>query len=104
MKNAKYILDKVALTEVFDAIIGGDDISRSKPDPEVFLKAAEAVGVTPAQAAVIEDADAGLKAALDGGMYPVAMGAAKNSPLALISLEGFGELQTIFLHTSEQET
>lgn len=102
-KNAKYILEKVALTEMFDAIIGGDDIARSKPDPEVFLKAAAAVGVLPAEAAVIEDADAGLMAAVSGGMYPVAMGAAKESPLALARLECFGELQQIFSNTSKQE-
>ena len=96
-KNAKFILKKVELDGMFDAIIGGDDISRSKPDPEVFLKAAEAVGVCPCASAVIEDAEAGLRAAVDGGMLSVAMGMAKGSSLADISIESFGELGQIFV-------
>ena len=101
-KNAKYILRKVELDGMFDAIIGGDDIVRSKPDPEVFIKAAEAVGVLPCNSAVVEDAEAGLQAAVDGGMLPIAMGAAKDSPLAQISLEAFGNLGKIFLGNKEQ--
>ena len=100
-KNAKYILSKVELSDMFDAIIGGDDISRSKPDPEVFLKAADAVGVLPSEAAVIEDAEAGLKAAIDGGMLPVAMGVAKGSALASISLEAFEKLGKIFAYNKD---
>ena len=96
-KNAKYILRRVELEGMFDAIIGGDDISRSKPDPEVFVKAAEAVRVLPCNCAVIEDAEAGLIAATDGEMLPIAMGAAKGSSLAQISLETFGDLGKIFL-------
>ena len=87
---------------MFDAIIGGDDIVRSKPDPEVFIKAAEAVDVLPCNSAVVEDAEAGLQAAVDGGMLPIAMGAAKDSHLAQISLEAFGNLGKIFLGNKEQ--
>ena len=95
-KNAKFILKKVELDGMFDAIIGGDDISRSKPDPEVFLKAAEAVGVCPCTSAVVEDAEAGLRAAVDGGMLAIAMGMARSSSLADISIDSFGELGKIF--------
>ena len=102
-KNAKYILRKVELDGMFDAIIGGDDIVRSKPDPEVFIKAAEAVGVSPCNSAVVEDAEAGLQAAVDGGMLPIAMGAAKGSHMARISLETFGELDKIFLGNKEMQ-
>ena len=102
-KNAKYILEKVGLTQMFDAIIGGDDITRSKPDPEVFLKAASAVNVLPCQSAVVEDAEAGLQAAVGGGMLPIAMGAAKGAPLARISLETFGDLEKIFLGNKEKQ-
>ena len=94
-KNSKFILEKTALTEQFDAIVDGNDISRSKPDPEVFLKAAEAVGVIPAQSIVVEDAEAGLKAAVSGGMLPIAIGEAAGSPLAYYSLTSFGELKKI---------
>ena len=101
-KNAKYILSKVELDGMFDAIIGGDDIVRSKPDPEVFIKAAEAIGALPCNSAVVEDAEAGLQAAVDGGMLPIAMGAAKGSDMARISLDTFGDLEKIFLGNKDQ--
>lgn len=101
-KNAKYILEKVELTCMFDAIIGGDDITRSKPDPEVFIKAAAAVNTAPCQSAVVEDAEAGLKAAVDGGMLAIAMGAAKDSSMADVSLERFGDLKKMFVDEKAQ--
>lgn len=95
-KNSKYILEKTALTAYFDSIIDGNDIIRSKPDPEVFLKAAEALDVSPDCSAVIEDAEAGLMAAVRAGMLPIAIGAAEHSPLAKKSLENFEALKNIF--------
>ena len=87
---------------MFDAIIGGDDITRSKPDPEVFIKAAAAVNTAPCQSAVVEDAEAGLKAAVDGGMLAIAMGAAKDSSMADVSLERFGDLKKMFVDEKAQ--
>ena len=95
-KNSKFILNKTDLTASFDAIVDGNDISRSKPDPEVFLKAAEKLGVKSCHCAVIEDAEAGLAAAVAGGMLPVAVGEATHSHLAKLSVQSFGELNTIF--------
>ena len=95
-KNSKFILRKTELSNCFDAIVDGNDISRSKPDPEVFVKAAAALGAQPCQCAVIEDAEAGLLAAVGGEMLPIGIGEAKNSPLAKIHLETFGELKDIF--------
>ena len=95
-KNSRFILEKASLTDSFDAIVDGNDISRSKPDPEVFLKAAAALGAEPLHSAVIEDAEAGLRAAIGGGMLPIAIGEAKGSALASISLESFSELEKIF--------
>ena len=96
-KNSRFILEKTELTNCFDAIVDGNDIQRSKPDPEVFLKAAAALEVDPAQSIVVEDADAGLLAAHRGGMIPFAMGEAKKNPLAKIALESFGDLVKILI-------
>ena len=68
-KNAKFILEKVELKDAFDAISDGNNITKSKPDPEVFLKAAEYLGLPPKACMVVEDAEAGIEAAKKGGMY-----------------------------------
>ena len=73
-KNAKFIIEQVGLTGVFDAISDGTNITHSKPDPEVFLKAAEFLGEDPSTCMVVEDAEAGIDAAIAGGMYSAAIG------------------------------
>lgn len=66
-KNAKYILERLGLENFFDAISDGTNITHSKPDPEVFLKAAEMLGEEPKDCLVVEDALAGIDAAVAGG-------------------------------------
>ncbi|MGI4805781.1 MAG: beta-phosphoglucomutase [Janthinobacterium lividum] len=73
-KNSGIILEKTGLTQYFDAIIDGNHVSKAKPDPEVFLKGAEAVQVQPADCVVFEDAIAGVEAGLAGGMKVVGIG------------------------------
>ena len=73
-KNAKLILQKTELTGLFDAVADGNDITHSKPDPEVFLKAATFLGVAPQNSLVIEDAPAGIEAAKAGGFTAAAIG------------------------------
>lgn len=73
-KNARFILEQTALTSYFDAIVDGNEITRSKPDPEVFLKAAAKLDVSPAEALVVEDAAAGIRAARSGGFQSAALG------------------------------
>lgn len=73
-KNAGIILEKTGLTPFFDAIIDGNQVTKAKPDPEVFLKGAAAVQVEPANCVVFEDAIAGVEAALAGGMKVVGIG------------------------------
>ena len=73
-KNSMTILNKINLAGLFDAIIDGNHVSKPKPDPEVFLKGAEAVGVPPANCVVFEDAIAGIEAAINGGMKAVGIG------------------------------
>jgi beta-phosphoglucomutase len=77
-KNTPFILKQIGLTSNFDAIADGNSIKNSKPDPEVFLLAAEILGVPPEECAVIEDAQAGIDAAKAAGMKAVGIGSAAN--------------------------
>lgn len=95
-KNAKFILNQVNLTDAFDAISDGTNITRSKPDPEVFLKGAEFLGLKPEECAVVEDAYAGIDAAKDGGMIGVAIGDATSYERADYKIGSFKELLDIF--------
>jgi len=94
-KNAKYILQRIGLDDYFDAISDGTNISRSKPDPEVFLKAAEYLGIDPAKCVVVEDAVAGIDAAHAAGMYGVAMGDAADQGVGDAKLGRFADLSKV---------
>lgn len=95
-KNTPFILERIGLGGFFDAVADGTDITRSKPDPEVFLKAAEKLGVDPADCAVVEDAKAGIEAAKAGGMTAFALfGDAKGCGLEDVDLQSFGDLLNI---------
>lgn len=91
-KNAKYILDRVGLTDAFDAISDGTNITRSKPDPEVFLKAAEFLGLSSADCAVVEDAEAGIDAAKAGGFLGIGIGEAAAYAKTDVPIRRFSEL------------
>lgn len=73
-KNTMFILKKLGLDEIFDAVIDGNSTSKAKPDPEVFLLAAKRLGFEPNQCAVFEDAAAGIQAANAGGMVSFGVG------------------------------
>ena len=73
-KNAEIILEKTGLMPWFDLIIDGNKVSKSKPDPEVFLQGAEGLGFTPEECIVFEDAQAGVDAAINGGMKVIGIG------------------------------
>lgn len=73
-KNAKPILEKVGLVDYFDAIVDGNDVSKAKPDPEVFLLGAEKVNSKPEECVVFEDAVAGIQAAKNAGMISIGIG------------------------------
>jgi len=91
-KNAGTILGKTGITPFFDAIIDGNDVSKAKPDPEVFLKGAEAVHVLPADCVVFEDAIAGVEAALAGGMKAVGIGSPEILSKANLVVPGLAEM------------
>lgn len=73
-KNTPMILERVGLLGMFDAVADGNNIAKAKPDPEVFLKAAEMVGIKPEECVVFEDAVAGVQAALNAGMMCIGIG------------------------------
>ena len=73
-KNSMTILNKLNIVNLFDAIIDGNKVSKAKPDPEVFLKGAEELGIEPKYCVVFEDAIAGVEAAKAGGMKAVGIG------------------------------
>ena len=94
-KNAGFILERLGLDGYFDAVSDGNNITRSKPDPEVFVKAAQLVGEASGDCLVVEDAKAGLEAAIGGGMDCAAMGDAVASGLATYDLTEFSDLLKI---------
>lgn len=77
-KNTPLILEKTDLEKYFDAVSDGNNISKSKPDPEVFLKAAEYLDLDPSECIVVEDAEAGIDAGKGGGFLTVGIGCAAN--------------------------
>lgn len=73
-KNALTILDGIKITELFDVVVDGNKIHKAKPDPEVFVRGAEELNLDPSCCIVFEDAQAGIEAAIAGGMKCVGVG------------------------------
>ena len=73
-KNAAYILKKLGIAHLFDARVDGTMVSKAKPDPEVFTKAAQLIGLDPEKCLVFEDAQAGIDAAKNAGMKCIGIG------------------------------
>ncbi len=95
-RNTKMILARLGLNDYFEAVADGTEIRHSKPDPEVFLKAAEKLGIEPEKCVVIEDATAGIEAAKRGGMLAIAINDATKSPLADIRINSMAEIIDLF--------
>ena len=72
-ENVQFVVDKLGVGDLLAAIVTGEDVARGKPDPQVFLLAAERLHVVPARCAVIEDAPAGVAAADAAGMASVGL-------------------------------
>jgi len=73
-KNALTILDRIKITDMFDVIVDGNKIHTAKPDPEVFVRGARELNTDPSSCVVFEDAQAGIEAAIAGGMKCVGVG------------------------------
>ena len=94
-KNTPVILKQIGLDNYFDAVSDGNNITNSKPDPEVFLKAADMLCIPYSECMIVEDADAGIEAALAGGMHSAAIGNATESQKAEYNLVAFEDLLVI---------
>ena len=86
-KNTPIILNRIGLADYFDAVSDGNNIKNSKPDPEVFLKAAEMLNIAPENCMIVEDADAGIEAGKRAGMKTFALGNATGADFYAKSLE-----------------
>ncbi|MBQ4436260.1 MAG: beta-phosphoglucomutase [Clostridia bacterium] len=91
-KNTPFILERIGLGSFFDAVADGNCITHSKPHPEVFLKAAEMLGLAPKDCLVVEDAHAGVKAAVAGGFDCAAVGDARDDVRAAYHLDRLTQL------------
>ena len=100
-KNAQLALDKLEIADWFDAIADGHAYTRGKPDPDVFLTAARMAGVVPSECIVVEDAAAGIDAALAGGFVAIGMGnydSLKHAHVFINSLEELGTQRLREIH------
>ena len=88
-KNSPMILDRIQLSGMFDVVVDGNSITEAKPNPEVFLKGAEWLGVSPEHCVVFEDAIAGIEAARNANMYCVGIGEPKTLGMADLVIPGF---------------
>jgi beta-phosphoglucomutase/hypothetical glycosyl hydrolase len=94
-KNTPAILKYIGLDSFFDAVSDGNNITRSKPDPEVFIKAAQFLGLDPLECYVVEDAKAGIDAGKAGGFKTFALGDAYGYENASYSIKCFEEILKI---------
>jgi len=92
-KNAITILKRLGLLQYFDTIVDGNKVSNAKPDPEVFLNAAKEMNVQPEECIVFEDAEAGVEAAINGGMHVVGIGDEKTLNKAEMIVPGFENIE-----------
>jgi beta-phosphoglucomutase len=90
-KNAKTVINLLQIQHEFDAVVDGTMITHSKPHPEIFLLAAEKLGISPADCLVFEDAEAGVEAALAAGMKCVGIGSADQLSKANLVLATTGQ-------------
>ena len=90
-KNASMILDRLQITPYFDAIIDGTKVTKAKPDPEVFLLAAQELGIAPCDCVVFEDSQAGIEAAKSADMLAVGVGTQAQLPKADLLVSNVSE-------------
>ncbi|HRS17992.1 MAG TPA: beta-phosphoglucomutase, partial [Bacteroidales bacterium] len=91
-KNAPLLLEKMQIAHYFDAIVDGNTIEKAKPNPEVFLKGAQQLGIAPSACVVFEDALSGVQAAKSAGMYCIGVGSKEHLTLADECISSFTEM------------
>lgn len=102
-KNSELILKYTKLQDYFDVIVDGNDVSKAKPDPEVFLLGAKRMGIPASQCIVFEDAYAGIEAAKKAGMLSIGVGNRKNLPHADVLVETLEYLDLSLLKNEKDE-
>ncbi|AWG20379.1 beta-phosphoglucomutase [Flavobacterium faecale] len=102
-KNARPILEKTDIISYFDAIVDGNDVTNAKPDPEVFLIAAQKLAISPENSIVFEDSIAGVQAANIGKMTSIGIGDPSTLYEAKYIFNDFTEITTQFVDTLIQE-
>ncbi len=96
-KNARPILEKVKILHLFDAIVDGNDVTNAKPDPEVFLRAANLLNATNENSMVFEDSVAGIQAANVANMTSIGIGEEKILHEAKYNFKDFTFMDTSFI-------
>lgn len=91
-RNAAVIIDLLKIASLFDAVVDGNKVTHTKPDPEVFLNCATELGLAPGACVVFEDAEAGIEAAQAGGMLAIGIGDPAILTKADLVVAGLGEL------------
>ena len=94
-KNTPFILGQIGLKDFFDAVSDGNNITHSKPDPEVFVKAAQMLGIAPEACLVVEDAVSGAQAGHAGGMKVAGLGDAAQHRAGDWNMQSIRELLDI---------
>jgi len=92
-RNSALILDRTSLISYFDVIVDGNSVTASKPDPEVFTKGANLLGIDPSNCIVFEDGIAGIKAAISAGMKVIGIGQPDVLKLANVVYDGLDKIQ-----------
>jgi beta-phosphoglucomutase len=103
-KNTPLILERLGIKNLFNAVADGNNVKKAKPDPEVFLKAAEMLNVEPGRCIVFEDAVAGIQAAINAGMMCVGIGSASILKDARYVVKGLSEMSIEKLKEIEQDS
>ena len=102
-KNSELILKNTKLQDYFDVIVDGNDVSKAKPDPEVFLLGAKKIGIPANQCMVFEDAKAGIEAAKQAGMLAIGVGMQGNLPNADILVKNLEEIELSELQKKKKD-
>lgn len=103
-RNTPMILERTGISDLFDAVADGNVVSKTKPDPEVFLRAAEMLSTDPSECFVFEDAAAGVEAALNAGMRCIGIGSPGVLGKAHLIVKGLDEMDLDKLFEIDKES
>jgi beta-phosphoglucomutase len=98
-KNARPILEKLQIIDLFDIIVDGTNVTKAKPDPEVFLSACEQLRMAAGDSIVFEDSVAGVQAANNAGMLSIGLGDAQTLHEAAVVFKSFTDMPADYINT-----